>query len=104
MQSPLTLPPPPKKKKKLKHARLRGYSKLRKADLIYLLRSHDGSTRTSMEEEAQKQFNPEELDNEEEVYSPFDDPMITEKGTWKQFDSEESDEEDEANPSSDDNL
>ena len=49
---------------------LRGYSKLRKADLISLLRSHDASTRTSKEEDAQ--FDPEESDNEDEVDSPSD--------------------------------
>ena len=51
---------------------------LRKAYLISLLRSHDASTRTST---AQKQFDPEESDNEDEFY-----PMIT---TQKQFNPEE---------------
>ena len=54
-----------------------GYSKLRKADLIKLLRFHDVSARKSMEEGTQKQFDPEELDNVDKVYCPFDDPMIT---------------------------
>ena len=63
---------------------LRSYSKLRKADLISLLRCHDASTRTSM---AQKQFDPEELDNEDKVNPSSDDPTITEEGT--QFYSED---------------
>ena len=45
------------------------------------------------EEGAQKQFDPEESDNEDEVYLPFDDPTITEEGAQKQFDPEESDDE-----------
>ena len=51
---------------------LMGYSKFRKADLISLIRTHDASTRTSMEEGAQ-----EELDN----------PTITEERA--QIDPEE---------------
>ena len=61
---------------------LQGYSKLRKADLISLLRSHNESTRKFMKGGAQ--FDLEELDNEDELY-----PKITGEGT--QFDPEESD-------------
>ena len=64
---------------------LRGNSELRKADLISLLRFHDASTRTSMEEGAQTQFDQEESDNEDEVYSPFGDPRIMEEGVQKQI-------------------
>ena len=60
---------------------LMGYSKFRKAYLISLIRSHDASTRTSMEEEAQ-----EKLDN----------PTITEEGA--QIDPEEQDEKDKLYP------
>ena len=43
---------------------LQGYSKLRKVDLTSLLRFHDASNnRTST---TQKQFNPEESDNEDD--------------------------------------
>ena len=56
-----------------------GYSRLRNADLISLLRSHDASTRKSAEG---AKSNLEESDNEDELY-----PMIT---TQKQFDPEES--------------
>ena len=58
---------------------LRDYSKLRKADLISLLRSHDASTRKSIEEGNQKQFDPEESGNEDEVYFSLDDPTIIRK-------------------------
>ena len=68
-----------------KYRGLRGYSKLRKADLISLLRSHNASTRKPTEEGTQKQFDSEESDNEDEMYSPFDDSMITEEGAQKQF-------------------
>ena len=50
---------------------LRRYSRLRKADLISLLRLHDASARASTEyptiteEGAHKQFDPEESDSEE---------------------------------------
>ena len=50
---------------------LQRYSRLRKVDLISLLRFHDASTRapmeypTIMEEGAHKQFDPEESDSEE---------------------------------------
>ena len=65
------------------------YSRLRKADLISLLRFHDASTRTFTEEGAQ--YNPEKLNNEDD--SPSDElyKMIMEEGT--QLDSEESDNE-----------
>ena len=66
-----------------------GYSRLKKADLISLLRFHDASTRTSMEEGAP--FDPEKLNNEDD--SPFDAlyQMIMEERA--QFDSEELDNE-----------
>ena len=53
-----------------KYWSLRGYSKLRKADLISLLRSHDLSTQMFTKERGQ--FDPEELDNEVDYpsYSP----------------------------------
>ena len=47
------------------------YSKLRKADLISLLRSHDASTRTFTEKGAQESNN--EVDS-------FDNPTIMEEG------------------------
>ena len=56
------------------------YSSMRKAELINLLRFQDDITRM-----LQKQFDLEELDNEED--HPFYDPMIA---TKKQFDPEES--------------
>ena len=55
---------------------LRSSSKLRKADLISLLR-----------------FDPEESDNENKVDSPSHDRTIAEEGEQKQFDPEESDNE-----------
>ena len=42
------------------------------------------SARKSAEEGTQKQLDPEESDNQDEVYSPFDDPTITKEGTRKQ--------------------
>ena len=63
----------------MKDCGLRGYSKLRNADLISLIRSQDASTRTSTKGVAQKQFDPEESDNDDEVYLPFDAPTITKK-------------------------
>ena len=80
------------------------YSKLRKADLISLLRFHDASTRTSAKEVAQKQFDQEGSDNEDEVFLPFDDPTITEEGAQKQFSPEESDDEDEVYSSNDQTI
>ena len=86
-----------------KYRGLRRYSKLRKGDLINLLRFDpeeldnedevntfsDSSTIT--EEGTQKQFDPEELDNEVDTFS--NGPTITEEGAQKQFDPEESDNE-----------
>ena len=55
---------------------LRGYSKLRKPDLISLLTSHDASTRKSAEEGIREE-------SDDEVFSPSDGPTITKQ---KQFD------------------
>ena len=64
---------------------LRGYSDLRKADLISLQRSHDATTQASVEEIAQFE--------EDEVDSPSDESYqtIMEEGAQRQFDPEESD-------------
>ena len=69
-----------------KHWSLRGYSKLRKAGLISLLRSHYVSTQMFTKERGQ--FDPEESDNE--VDYPSYGPTIM---AQKQFDPEESDNE-----------
>ena len=42
---------------------------------------------------AQKQLDPEESDNKDEVDLPSDDSAIGEEGAQKQFDPEESDNE-----------
>ena len=64
------------------------------------------STRTSIEEGAQKQLDPEESVNEEEVDSPSNGlySTIVKEGTQKQFDTEELDNKDEVNPPSDDST
>ena len=62
--------------------------------LISLIIFHDASAGTST---AQKQFDPEESDNEDELSSSSNNPMITEEGVQKQFNTE-----DEVDPPSDD--
>ena len=56
---------------------LQDYSRVRKADLISLIRLHDASG-----------HDPEESENEEKVNSSSNHPRITEEGPQKQFDTE----------------